>query len=267
MKGLLAIDGWSLAATGFAVWALTMAGLGRIDRRRLDGENTWSKPFRFAVSLVVHFATFAVLARYLPAAIRDGAPLTSALVAALVAAIFAQGYITVQAARRRRSHFNTTTRVEATMLAVTGLCAVVILAPAVVIGCYAVTGPLPGWPAATRAGVAIGLLAGAPLTAMTGFQMGGTGSHFPGPPPKAPRLMRLTGWSLDSPDLRPAHFLANHMMQIVPLAGVALSRLAPPLPAVLITVVFGCAWAWTTLAASRAAMSRRPLPRALRVFG
>ena len=203
MRHGLAIDGWSDATVGLAVLALVLAVLAAIDRRRLDGENTWSKPFKFAVSLAIHFATFAILARCLPPGLRGGGAVVSSLVVALSAAVFAQGYITVQAGRRRRSHFNTTTRIEATMLAITGLGAVAILAPSLVMGLDAVGASLPGWKAAERAGVAIGLLAGAVLTTMTGLQMGGAGSHFPGPPPKAPRLMRLTGWSLDTPDLRP----------------------------------------------------------------
>ena len=266
MGVLLATQGWTIAAVGFAAWAAVMAALSAIDRRRLDGENTWSKPFKFAVSLTIHFATFAVLARSLPAGSRESPALTSSLVIAVAAALFAQGYITVQAARRRRSHYNTTTSVEAVMLAVTGLCAVLVLAPALVVGLYAAEAPLPRWSAAMRAGVSIGLLAGAVLTTVTGIQMGGAGSHFPGPPPRAPRLMRLTGWSLDSPDLRPAHFLANHMMQAVPLAGAGLARLLPPLAALVVTVAFGCAWTWTTLAASRAAMAHRPLPKAFQLF-
>ena len=186
MRHGLAIDGWNVATIGFAGLALVLAGLAAIDRRRLDGENTWSKPFKFAVSLVIHFATFAVLARCLPPRLRDGGSLVSSLIVALAAAVFAQGYITVQAGRRRRSHFNTTTRIEATMLAITGLCAVAILAPSLVIGLDAAGAPLFGWTAGERAGVAIGLLAGAVLTAMTGMQMGGAGSHFPGPPAQSP---------------------------------------------------------------------------------
>ena len=266
MHEWLATYGWAFATGVFVVWALLMTVLAGIDPRRLDGESTWAKPFKFAISLAIHFATFAVLALYLPPAERHGGALLSALIVALGAGLFAQGYITVQAMRRRRSHFNTSTELEAALLAVTAFCALVVLAPAVVIGLEAAATSLPGWTAATRAGVATGLLIGAFMTTVTGFQMGANGSHFVGRPRGEPQLMKLTGWALDAPDLRPAHFLANHMMQAVPLASAVFTISMGQLPALILTVAFCCLWVTLTFAASQRAMARRGLPGALKIL-
>ena len=39
---------------------------GRYDRRLLAGANVWSKPFKSALSLTIHFVTFAPIAYFLP---------------------------------------------------------------------------------------------------------------------------------------------------------------------------------------------------------
>ena len=45
---------------GFARIVPVILWLGRYDRRLLGGVKVWSKPFKFALSLAIHFATFAM---------------------------------------------------------------------------------------------------------------------------------------------------------------------------------------------------------------
>ncbi len=261
MAGWAAVNLWGAATIGFALSSVVLLGLSRIDGRQLEGESTWSKPFKFGVSLAVHFGTFATVSRYLPASQLHSAWLQSTAVASVVAGLIVFGYIWVQAARRRRSHFNTRTSLEATLSILMGVGALVVLSPAFIIGVDVATTALPGWTAALRVGVAIGLLAGAVLTLLTGMQMGGARSHFVGSSSTALRLMRLTGWSLDAADLRPAHFLANHMMQALPLVAAVSSLLLRPAPAWLLTMAVACGWVAVTCAVFRAALAGKPLPR------
>lgn len=252
---------WSAATIGFALSSVVLLGLSRIDGRQLDGESTWLKPFKFGVSLAVHFGTFAAITRYLPAQQRHSAWLQLTAAASVVAGLIVFGYIGAQAARRRRSHFSTRSSLEAALSILMGVGALVVLSPAVIIGVDVATTFLPGWTAALRLGVAIGLLAGVVLTLVTGMRMGAARSHFVGSSPTAPRLMRLTGWSLDAADLRPAHFLANHMMQALPLVAAISSLLLRPAAAWLLTVSVACGWVATTWAVFRAALAGKPLPR------
>jgi hypothetical protein len=106
----------------------------RLDRRRIDGDNVWTKPLKFELSLAIHFATLAWLAMYLPSDRETGAILESTAIAAAVAAFFEIAYIGIQATRQRRSHFNVDTPIEALLYGFMGIGAVVITAAAGVVG-------------------------------------------------------------------------------------------------------------------------------------
>lgn len=252
--------GWTLAAIGFALSSGMLIALNKIDTRQLDGESIWSKPFKFAVSLAIHFATFAAVARYLPTSQPHSTWLQLTAAASVGAGVLVFGYIAGQAALGRRAHFSTRSSIEAALSLFMGIGALVVLFPAVAIGADVAITSLSEWTAALQLGVAIGLLGGAVLTLVTGMRMGAARTHDVGPAPTAPRLMRLTGWSLGAADLRPAHFLANHMMQAVPLAAASISLLLPPTPAWLLTAIIACGWAGVTVAAFRAALALKPLP-------
>jgi hypothetical protein len=57
------------------------------------------------------------------------------------------------------------------------------------------------------------------------FALGGNGGHHVGVHPAGGATVPLIGWSLVVGDLRPAHFLALHAMQAIPLAGLEADRL------------------------------------------
>src|SRR5688572_20085795 len=76
------------------------------DARLLNGAPIWAKPIKFCVSLTIHFLTLAILAQQLERTRRAGIALTSIGYAAVAAMQFEQIYISLQAARGRRSHFN-----------------------------------------------------------------------------------------------------------------------------------------------------------------
>jgi hypothetical protein len=59
--------------------------------------------------------------------------------------------------------------------------------------------------------------------------------------------------------LRPAHFLATHMMQVVPVVGLVAAWLLPEQAATLLVWLFAAGWTWLTLATFRLALAGRPL--------
>ena len=79
------------------------------------------------------------------------------------------------------------------------------------------------------------------LSVASGFLLGGLR-------PPSGSGMPVAGWHLGGPDLRPAHFLAVHAQQLLPLAGVALQQLRPGLGrALLPPLVAAYVLAWTGL--------------------
>lgn len=243
------------AAAGFAAWTPVALVARRVDRRRLDGEDVWNKPAKFGISLALHFATFAVVSGFLG----DSVVLLTVAWLSVGAAVIEVGYIAVQAGRRRRSHFNKDTPLEAAIYAVLGIGALLVLSPAVVVGIAAALSPPSAWPPAVRLAVPVAFVVGSALTLLITLWMGRHNSRYAAPPPSKPRTMMLTGWTVNAADLRPAHFLGTHIMQGVPAIALAGSWLLPSV-ALVLTGVTAAAWTWLTLVLFRRTVAGRSLP-------
>jgi len=202
-----------------------------IDERLLIGVSVWSKPVKFALSLIVLMTTLIWLLPNMDAGARRGRVVRWAALAIGLMGVLEISYIIIQAARGRASHFNDSTPLEAIMYAVMGVGAVTI-----VIGCFII-----GWmlfrhgrenaPLGLRLGGAWGLMIGAVLTIVTasilssgvispdGHWVGGVRSDAGG--------LFLFGWSRTGGDLRVPHFFATHLMQGLPILGLLLDRFLP----------------------------------------
>lgn len=245
---------WGVAALVFTTLAAVALLLSRFDKRCLDDVNVWSKPFKFAISLAIYLVTFAVIAHWLTADRSRPEWLNMTALASVVGGFGELAYIFLQAARGRRSHFNQETRLEAAAYMLMGLGAVMMLAPALVLGSELLISP-PPWPRAIALGTAFGLLGGAVLTLVTASRMGAAMSHFADGAPRSERRMWLTGWSLDGSDLRPAHFVATHMMQGLPIIAIAATAVLSDAVAVAFTVVSAGLWTIATLVIFRHALA------------
>jgi hypothetical protein len=168
-------------------------------------------------------------------------------------------YIALQAARGRHSHFNNSTPVEAVAAALMGVGALIVISPAVVVGLAMIVSPPSAWSAAVIVGTISGLMVGAVLTVLTASQMGAARSHFANGKPGSGRTMPITGWSLDGADLRPSHFLATHMMQVVPIMSVIAAKTLPASAALVMSALAAIAWTAVTLALFRWTMKGLPL--------
>jgi len=90
---------------------------------------------------------------------------------------------------------------------------------------------------ALRWGVALGLIGGFAATLTAAGYLSIHGTHVVGVHPAGGTTLPVVGWSMVAGDLRPAHFVALHMMQVVPLAGWLLLRWhgdAPVWPVVML---------------------------------
>lgn len=216
-------------ATAMFMFALlfALAPAPLFDARMLNGAGVWWKPMKFCLSLGVHFITLAVLAQLLAPAARRGALLRVAVVASVAAALLEIVYIAVQAARGRHSHFNYDTAFESTMYAAMGVGALLLVLAPAILGLM-LAFQRDGDRSGLKLGAVLGLLLGAALTLVFAGYMSSSGSHFVGAPDHSDANgLPLFGWSTEVGDLRPAHFVATHMMQTLPLAGWAADRLAP----------------------------------------
>lgn len=197
------------------------------DARLLNGVPIWAKPIKFCLSLTIHFVTLAILAQQLGRERRAGIVLTCIGYAAVAAMLFEQVYISLQAARGRRSHFNFETDFEQIMYMFMGVGSLLLVLVSFVLGVMI-------WKYAAknnsgfRLGSILGLIIGSVLTLIfAGYMSSGT-SHLVSAAVTDANGIPLVGWSRMTGDLRVPHFLATHIMQILPLAGLLFDRLKLP---------------------------------------
>ncbi len=189
-----------------------------LETRLVEGVNVWTKPQKFHLSLFVHFMTLGVLAQTVPRKIRTGPTLSIFVYLSVAALLMEMVYIVLQAARGRRSHFNFDTPFEGLMYALMGLGALLLVLVAIVLGVQI-------WRKGTsktglRMGAAAGLILGALLTiVLAGYMSAVNNGRWIGEHPLAGATVPIFGWSREVGDLRPAHFVAMHMMQTLPLLG------------------------------------------------
>lgn len=231
---------WSLsptlaAATVVMTLGAVLTALGLLlDSRQLVGEPVWLKPMKFYLSLAAYNATVLYFFSFLSERRRlvrlSGHILAAAGVIEMVA-------ITLQAARGVRSHFNVATPFDGAIFSMMGIAITVLWVTMIVLAIALLRSRLADRPlaAALRIGfiaAVIGMGLGyfmtspnaAQLEAMrAGQRVVESGSHTFGVPDGGPGLP-LVGWSTVAGDMRPAHFLGLHAMQLLPILAALLAR-------------------------------------------
>ncbi len=209
------------------LFALTLLMLPAyyFDARVLNFSPIWAKPIKFSLSLGIHFLTLALLAQQLDRQRRTGVILMAFTYLAVASMLFEQLYISVQAARGRASHYNGSTDFESIMYGLMGVGAVNLILVSFVLGLLIYKygeKTLPG----LRLGSILGLTIGSVLTLIYAMTMARAPahSHLVGDVINHVKIP-VVGWSREVGDLRIPHFIATHMMQILPLLGLALDKL------------------------------------------
>ena len=250
---------WWLSAAAFFVIFAAMLALSLVDIRSLDGANVWAKPMKFSISIALHLATLAGAMYFLSASMQTNAVVTGLAITSVIAALGEVGYITIQAARMEASHFNIGTPFHAAMYSVMAFGAVVLVIAAAGVGLAVAADGQSSLSAPVRLAVSIGLIGGTILTLITAFRLGGNISHHVGVEAAGALRMPVTGWSLTVGDLRPAHFLATHMMQAVPVFGIVAARVLPSGAAVAAVLLAAVAWTAATVVVYTIGVSGRSL--------
>ena len=214
-----------LAATGVALM---------LDPRQITGAPAWLKPAKFSMSIAIYTLTLAWVFMYLPDWPRTRRVVSWVTTVTLLLEIV---IIDVQAWRGTASHFNIGTLVDGILFTIMGLAIVAqtmaAIALAVALWRQHFSDRALGW--ALRLGMTVtivGAMTGGLMTqptraqidnARAGHRMTVAGAHTVGAPDGGPGLPG-TGWSREHGDLRVAHFLGLHALQLLPLAALVFVR-------------------------------------------
>ncbi len=219
--------GWtrlSAAQKTLCVYGLVMAtlmlptyALSWFDLRTLREVGIWAKPMKLMAGTALFALTTVLLSTLVPGQLgRDPSfPWIAALI--IVTSLFEVVYITYQAAKGEGSHYNTMDPLRAMMFGLMALAAVGLVASQAWLAwvIWKALGSAVLTP--TTLAVLLGLALTFVLSTVSGFMLGGR-------QPPAGVGWPVEGWHTWQ-DLRPAHFLAVHVQQFIPLTGLLAERL------------------------------------------
>ena len=227
---------WPLTMLGVAMILVFLAALAGVllDHRVITGAPAWLKPAKFAVSVSVYCFTFVWLLGFVesrPRLARFAANVT------VVSFIVEMTVILTQAARGTTSHFNVTTPLDTFQWLTMGAFIVVVWTMNLLLAILLLFERIPNRPFAwsLRLGLLVSLLgmgSGFLMVRPTHEQLVTmaanhgpriVGAHSVGVADGGPGLP-VVGWSTAGGDLRVAHFLGIHAMQILPFVGWFVAR-------------------------------------------
>ena len=214
---VLSWAGWlHVALVGVAL------GLATLDERVVTGLNVWFKPLKFALSGAIYLWSLGWLLADLPApAQRAVNRISWGVAVSLVVEILA---IFLQAGRGTTSHYNVGSAFDGLVFGLMGLF-IVINTVLLVWALYLMLRHRPFGSAAYVWGMRLGLLLFLVGSAVGGAMIG-QNAHTVGAPDGGPGLPVL-GWSTRAGDLRAAHFLGLHALQVLPLIGWLAGKYVP----------------------------------------
>jgi hypothetical protein len=191
---------------------------GLFSQLQVQGVNAWWKPLKFALSIGIYAWSIGWYQSYLgPDPIRPWISWTI-----VVTMVFEMVYIGIQAGRGQMSHFNLSTPVYQFLYAGMAIAATIGTLAGGLLGLKLCMGHFPDLPEyylwAVRLGILLFVVFG-----LEGFAMGSRLTHSIGEQGDKGFLAFL-GWSKGYGDLRIAHFLGMHALQILPLLAWYLLR-------------------------------------------
>lgn len=214
-------------ATVIAAVSLVVALVGlAVDPRSIQGAPAWLKPMKFGISITLYLVTMRWMLSFVHGHRRLQWAITGVMLVTLTAEIV---LIDMQVLRGTTSHFNKSTPFDTAVFnGMGGLVTMLFLAT--VIAAVLVLrrrGLDAGIAAGMRWGLLVSLLGMADAAFMivnVGWNAGG--GHTVGAPDGGPGML-LTDWSTQHGDLRIAHFVGLHALQLIPLLAWVVHRCLP----------------------------------------
>lgn len=185
------------------------------------GINPYIKPFKFFLTTTILLWTMGWYLHHLGKA-RQFKVYTWMLVFVLIGETI---YIFIQASKGELSHFNISTAFYANMFRLMGVLITILTIWTAYIGLLFFIRRFPDLPKAYAWGIRLGIVLFV-IFAFEGFMMSGQFAHTVGAPDGGPGLP-LVNWSTEHGDLRIAHFLGMHALQIIPFLSYYLIKNVP----------------------------------------
>jgi hypothetical protein len=191
----------------FALFCLVVSATSTT---QVNGVNAWIKPFKFALSTTLFVWAMGWYMNHLTAFDHRWYDWTT-----IALLSFEIGYIAWRAYRGERSHFNVGTPAASVLWSLMALAITLVTLYTAYVGAQffsADVAPMPTqqlW--AIRAGIILFV-----VFAFEGFVMGARMSHAVGGP-EGTLGLPLLHWSYTVGDLRAAHFIGMHALQVLPL--------------------------------------------------
>lgn len=205
-----------LSWTGWAHLALVpvLAAVALFDQRLILGQSAWIKPLKFALSNTIYLWTIA----WFLGDIRGQAQRAARLIGLGAAGSMILEIVCIagQSARGVPSHFNVAAGFDGAVFSLMGLGILVNTLLVAWLTFLFWLGPT-DLPRPYLWGIRLGLLVFL-LGSAVGSQMIAHMAHTVGAPDGGPGLP-VVGWSTVAGDLRPAHLLGLHALQVLPLLG------------------------------------------------
>src|SRR5580704_4109729 len=222
-----------MGGTMLVTFLATLVGIF-VDHRDITGAPAWLKPAKFAISVSVYCFTFVWLLGFVEGHRRLVRLVANVTVASLIAEMMV---ILTQAARGTTSHFNQTTPLNTALWFTMGAFIVLVWMMNLVLAIMLLRQPMPdrafAWSLRlglliSAIGMATAFLMVAPTPEQTAANAGRHGPHMVGAHSVGVRDgghgLPVFGWSTAGGDLRAAHFVGLHALQVLPLLGWLLTR-------------------------------------------
>lgn len=206
------------------------AGLSVVTTQEVLGINAFIKPAKFFLSTWLFCWTIAC---FLPLLNRPRTATVYAWMTVLIMT-FELGVIVWQAAQGKLSHFNVTSANDALLFSIMGIAITTFTLWTGYIGFLFFIVPVNSVPLSYLWGIRLGILLFV-IFAFEGGLMAARLSHTVGAPDGGAGLP-VTNWSVQYGDLRVAHFLGMHAIQLLPLFGYYLAR--RPRQVILMAVLY-----------------------------
>jgi len=214
---------------------------------QINGVNTWYKPFKFALSIGIFCLTMGWYTGYLelPNLISTYSWTTIILLG------FELFYITFQAARGQLSHYNVSSSLYTALTAAMAFAAIAATLYTGYIGILFCTEEFPELPGYYLWAIRISIFLFV-IFAFEGAIMGANGSHSVGGSSDGDGLP-LLNWSRKYGDLRIAHFVGMHALQVLPIMAYYLLR------DIKLVIVLGLVYGALALFCLLQALNSKPL--------
>ena len=184
--------------------------LSRVTTTEVHHVNAWLKPLKFALSIAVYSWTMGWYCHYLTG---FNLGVFNWTVVALWG--FELLYIAYRASRGELSHFNQTSSWTSTLYVLMAVAATVVTLYTAYVGVLFFRQDFPELPVQYVWGIRLGILVFV-VFSLQGFAMGARLSHSVGAVNDSSNLF-IVGWSRTFGDLRVAHFIGMHALQVLPL--------------------------------------------------